>query len=116
MKRVKVPKRPLELYRDLLLAQRAEILSEFGREGALPEAVRAAQDDQASLLHDQFISLHVKRLDYRKLKEIDAALARIENGEYGVCSACGEEISPKRLAALPWARYCIDCQDSAQAA
>ncbi len=38
------------------------------------------------------------------------ALERLEQGEYGVCSECGEPISPKRLAALPWAECCVTCQ------
>jgi RNA polymerase-binding protein DksA len=40
---------------------------------------------------------------------IDAALARIKNGTYGICSVCGEEIAEKRLEALPYATTCIKC-------
>jgi RNA polymerase-binding protein DksA len=43
------------------------------------------------------------------LKEIDAALARIEDGAYGTCASCGEEIAVGRLEAHPWASLCIDC-------
>jgi len=41
--------------------------------------------------------------------ELNAALERIENGDYGVCESCEEPISPARLKALPWARLCISC-------
>jgi DnaK suppressor protein len=47
------------------------------------------------------------------LRNVKAALSRIEDGSYGVCLNCDEEIQPKRLAALPWAKYCIVCQEDA---
>lgn len=49
----------------------------------------------------------------RLLREIDEALERIHEGTYGVCSHCEEDISPKRLAAIPWAALCIACQEVA---
>lgn len=42
------------------------------------------------------------------LSEIDAALKRIEDGTYGTCASCGNEIAPERLEAYPWASLCID--------
>ncbi|MCD6362250.1 MAG: TraR/DksA C4-type zinc finger protein [Armatimonadetes bacterium] len=42
--------------------------------------------------------------------EINAALAKIENGTYGICDSCGKEITKKRLNALPWATLCKDCR------
>src|SRR5215469_4668465 len=45
------------------------------------------------------------------LKMIGAALGRIDDGTYGECLKCGQEIGPKRLEAIPWARYCITCQE-----
>src|SRR5450631_3394478 len=47
---------------------------------------------------------------------ISEALERIENHKYGLCGECDERISEKRLAALPWAKYCILCQEAADAA
>jgi RNA polymerase-binding transcription factor DksA len=44
------------------------------------------------------------------LRDVMSALERIENGSFGACERCGEAISDKRLDALPFARYCIDCQ------
>jgi DnaK suppressor protein len=48
-----------------------------------------------------------------RLREVQAALRRIVVGTYGVCSGCEETISPKRLAAVPWATSCINCQEAA---
>ena len=50
----------------------------------------------------------------RLAREIRAALARIDDGSYGACLNCEEEISPKRLDALPWAAYCVRCQEAAE--
>jgi DnaK suppressor protein len=45
------------------------------------------------------------------LAMVDAALARMREGTYGECIACGNEINLKRLEAVPWTRYCIECQE-----
>jgi RNA polymerase-binding protein DksA len=44
------------------------------------------------------------------LSAIDAALKRIEDGTYGICTNCGKPISEERLEAMPWAELCIDCK------
>ncbi|MCC6538592.1 MAG: TraR/DksA family transcriptional regulator [Bryobacterales bacterium] len=49
----------------------------------------------------------------RLLRDIDGAIARLAEGGYGICRHCEEEISPKRLAAIPWAVLCIHCQEIA---
>ena len=49
-------------------------------------------------------------LENRWLRQIDAALKRIDDGEFGTCLECEEPISPKRLTAVPWATYCLRCQ------
>ena len=46
----------------------------------------------------------------RMIRMIDAALARIQQGIFGVCAACGGDINPRRLDALPWTQYCLRCQ------
>ena len=46
------------------------------------------------------------------LSEIRSALDRISDGTFGVCEDCGERIPAKRLEVLPWARYCVSCQES----
>jgi DnaK suppressor protein len=47
------------------------------------------------------------------VRQILAAMDRVEDGSYGTCLECEEEISPKRLAVLPWAELCIHCQEKA---
>jgi DnaK suppressor protein len=73
---------------------------------------RVAEDDQAQLSHDEFVSLHLNSLDYAQLRLVQEALDRLESGDYGACLSCEERIPAKRLRALPWARYCIQCQEN----
>lgn len=47
-----------------------------------------------------------------RLHEIRAALARIEDGSYGLCLICEESIALKRLKAIPWAAHCVSCQEA----
>jgi DnaK suppressor protein len=60
-------------------------------------------------------ALAVSNLDrgFSQLRSARAALRRIEEGSFGTCQRCDEDIHPKRLAAVPWARFCIRCQDIA---
>jgi len=61
--------------------------------------------------HEEWIFLNRNHLDVMLLREIEEALARIEQNDYGVCMECNEAISAKRLQAVPWARYCVTCQE-----
>ena len=51
--------------------------------------------------------------DFSRLQSVKLALERIEDRSYGTCMSCDEEISTKRLRAVPWASYCIRCQEMA---
>ena len=102
-----------ETYRELLLAKRARVLSGLGAKfDTLARLGRVAEDDQAQISHDEFISLKMNNLDYSQLRLVQEALDRLESRDYGICLACEEAIAPKRLRAVPWARYCIKCQDT----
>ena len=57
------------------------------------------------------VMLSVSENESRQLMLINEALDRIEYDEYGLCQNCEEDINPKRLNAVPWARYCLTCQE-----
>jgi DnaK suppressor protein len=59
---------------------------------------------------DREIDYTLEETDGRLLSAIDAALARIDAGTYGICVNCGAQIAPERLEAMPWATLCIDCK------
>lgn len=48
--------------------------------------------------------------EIKRLQLIDSALARMENGVYGVCMSCGKKIPPERLRAIPYAVLCVECK------
>jgi len=54
--------------------------------------------------------------DYRLLRQIKAAMHRLNNGTFGLCLECDEEIAVKRLQAIPWAAYCVSCQEKVEGA
>lgn len=67
--------------------------------------------DLAVRNYSKNVMLAVSENGSKQLALVDEALLRITDGEYGVCQNCENEIQPKRLAALPWARYCLSCQE-----
>jgi DnaK suppressor protein len=69
------------------------------------------EGDLSQQHHEEWIFLNRNTIDMKLLREISDALVRIEQGTYGVCLECEEPISAKRLEALPWARYCVTCQE-----
>jgi RNA polymerase-binding protein DksA len=84
-------------------------------EGQLEDEHEEIQSDNH--IGDMATALYDRELDYtlednveRALAEIDAALKRIEDGTYGVCTNRGEQIPVERLEAIPWTTLCIDCK------
>jgi DnaK suppressor protein len=102
-----------EGYRQKLVEKRAEVLSGLGMKfDTLARMGRVAEEDQAQISHDEFVSLRLNSLDYAQLKMVEEALDRLDSGDYGICLSCEEPIPAKRLRALSWARYCVKCQDT----
>ncbi len=71
-----------------------------------------AQDvvDKAESSYTKEFLLSLSDAERRQLALIDDALRRLPGKEFGLCQMCGKPISKKRLSALPWTAYCIDCQ------
>lgn len=67
--------------------------------------------DLAVRNYSKNVMLAVSENESRQLALIDEALLRVEDDEYGLCQNCENEISPKRLEAIAWARYCLNCQE-----
>ena len=67
--------------------------------------------DLAVRNYSKNVMLAVSENESRQLALVDEALLRVEDDEYGVCQNCEKDINQKRLAAIPWARYCLSCQE-----
>jgi DnaK suppressor protein len=99
-------------YRMLLLAKRAELSSSLRTKlDTLAGTGGAALEDLAPVFSEQLTALRINRLDYLQLKLVEAALARVDSQEYGVCIDCGDAIPRGRLEAIPWALRCVGCQE-----
>jgi RNA polymerase-binding protein DksA len=109
--------RDLEHFRDLLLAKRRELVGDMSQMER--EALRSSGGTNLSTLpihmadmgtdnYEQEFTLGLVEKDRNLLREINAALAKIQNGTYGICEGTGKAISRPRLEAQPWARYSIE--------
>ena len=109
--------RDLEHFRDLLLAKRRELVGDMSQMER--EALRTSGGTNLSTLpmhmadmgtdnYEQEFTLHLVEKDRNLLREINSALAKIQNGTYGVCEGTGKPISKARLEVQPWARFSIE--------
>src|SRR5215467_9932329 len=98
--------------RERAVARLASLEREFG--GIVEAAQGAGTDDEhdpegATLAFERQHVAALARAAGEHLADIDAALARLADGSYGICRACGQPIGAERLAARPVARTCIGC-------
>lgn len=110
------PRINLREIRKRLESRRAELISRrdetWDQQLAISESrdVGDAADD--AVRERTLIELHgLTESESHELREIDAAFARIEDGTYGTCTSCGEEIEERRLLALPYTRLCANCAE-----
>ena len=104
--------------RDRLVQQRQEILNMYKQD------VRAGQEsaddgtddivDRANNSYNRELMFSLSDSERLMLLQIEEALSRMDLGTYGRCTNCGNAIHPLRLEAVPWARFCIDCQELAE--
>ena len=101
-----------QFYQSKLERKRMELLESVRNRERITIEPAADEIDamQLAVIRDQAVT----ELDRHSklLREVGGALRRIEDGSYGICDDCEEEISPKRLNAIPWARRCVSCQDA----
>ena len=104
----------LEQYRERLLTQQQQLVQRVLQLETELHNMEAERDiehmdhAQEEAVNDELIALDEH--SRQEMEEIQAALARIEDGTYGFCARCGDPIDPKRLEILPTARYCVQCQ------
>ena len=107
-------KREKQAYKKTLLEQKEKILRKLSQ---LTDESKEVETDIAQDLVDKAESSYTKEFllslsdaEREQLRLIDDALRRLPTKEFGICQMCAKEIGKKRLAALPWTPYCIDCQ------
>jgi DnaK suppressor protein len=106
-----VDKKKLEHFKELLLKHRQQIMNvgllNKSEELYVSEEDLSDETDLASSLIQQQLNCTIRDREFVKLRRIDAALDRFEEGTYGHCQDCEEEIGLKRLENQPWAELCI---------
>jgi DnaK suppressor protein len=99
-------------YRQILLDKRASALAGLGaKANQLANTGRICEEDQAQYSLEEAVSITLNAFEYMRLRQIQEALDRLQGGEYGICLSCEEPIPAKRLQAVPWAKYCVKCQE-----
>lgn len=107
------------VFRKRLLEIKGQILKKMNQAYSESKEVESnlVQDlaDKAESSYTKEFLLSLTDSEREQLLQIDEALRTLEKGDFGMCLMCGQPISKKRLEALPWAAYCIDCQQKVEA-
>ena len=110
------PKSKTTSYRKILERKAEEVRRSMSAQKAAQLVSRldvpSDEGDLSQQHHEEWIFLNRNTIDVRHLREINDALRRMDTDTYGICLECEEPISAKRLDAVPWAKYCVACQEA----
>ena len=104
----------LQRYNQQLLEKQRELSSaKPDAQARVPSAGALGGDliDQANADAEAELQIRLHQTDWRLLRAIEEALARVRDGTYGTCGACKQPISKARLEAVPWTRHCRECKE-----
>lgn len=107
----------LEKIKNILIQKKNEIIEEIKMQSQyenLNEKDVGDEIDDVVQTVEKELKFDISATEKNILNEIEVALKKIENGKYGICELCKKPIEPKRLKAIPYSRYCIDCQKKHQ--
>ncbi len=96
---------------NLLRARQAELNGSVRNRDEIVIEKASDSIDEVQLMEEREFAIRNLDRESAMLRQIRRALDRVADGTYGVCLHCEEDISPKRMAAVPWAGYCIKCQE-----
>jgi DnaK suppressor protein len=109
------PKLKTANYKKILEKKAEEVRRSMSAQKAAQVVARldcpSDEGDLSQQHHEEWLFLNRNTIDSKLLREVMDALHRIEHDQYGICLHCDEAISSKRLDAVPWARYCVTCQE-----
>jgi DnaK suppressor protein len=96
---------------EILERKQAELMGVLRNRDGITIEKSADQMDEIQFATERDLAIRNVDRDSKLLRQVKAALIRIHAGHFGTCLDCEEAISPKRLAAVPWAARCIQCQE-----
>jgi DnaK suppressor protein len=98
--------------KEQLMAERELLIEKLnGNDLSVDDSETPDPVDLAVRNYSKNVMLAVSENESRQLALIDEAILRVDDKEYGDCQNCGNPVNPKRLKAIPWARYCLPCQE-----
>jgi len=100
-------------FREILMRKQTELEAGSLSRGALAIETSPEELDRIQNAHERDLAIDALDRESMRSREVQAALKRIETNTFGVCVNCEEDISTRRLAAIPWAELCIVCQEVA---
>jgi len=106
-------KRDLKKFKTMLEEKRDSMVSQGSRKAYWENMENTRHGDfvdQASDDNEVHVNIRLRQTDAKLLRAIEAAISRIEHGNYGICTDCEEEISHARLEAVPWTSVCVACK------
>jgi DnaK suppressor protein len=111
-------KKDVKYFKELLTQRLDELLNQANdtvSDMHMPKGNFPDPTDRATYESDRNFELRIRDREYKLIKKVKTALERIEEGSFGICEKCGEEISVKRLKARPVTTLCIDCKTKEEA-
>src|SRR5208283_4436814 len=108
----KMSKGEILFLRNVLLDKRSSVLERVQKLAAAWQELEERDIELEEEAQKASIAKPYDKLDENgkiEIEQIDMALAKMSLGDYGICESCGDDIAPKRLQAIPWARLCVDC-------
>ena len=110
---MKMARTEMSVFQEILERRAAELVQVLRKRDGLAIEKSADQMDEIQYASERELAMRNVDRESSLLRQVKAALRRIHDGSFGVCIECELAISPKRLAAVPWASRCIQCQDAA---
>jgi DnaK suppressor protein len=98
-------------YKALLIAKRQEMLGSSRQREDIWIVESSDVIETVQLANAREFAISILERESKNLMQVNAALERIDHGEFGICLECEEPIPTKRLAVVPWAAYCLQCQE-----
>jgi DnaK suppressor protein len=109
-------KTDLNRFRKILTARQTELEGAVRKRDAIVIEINSDSIDQISHTTERELAVDKLERESSQLRAVRGALGRIEDGSFGTCVDCEEKISKQRLAAVPWTRSCLSCQEAADRA
>ena len=105
----------MKAFRERLLLKKQQILEAYNKKKTYGKEAdgEATQDiaDKAANSYTKEFLFSLSNTERDILQQVDEAIARLDGRRFGTCASCEEEMNLKRLEAVPWARFCLSCQE-----